>query len=251
MKPAPITQRRVLIVEDEPEIAELMAIHLRDIGCEVEVVHDGLSGLRRGQSEHFDLIILDLRLPGLDGLEVCRRLQQGEHYTPILMVTARGEEVDRVLGLEVGADDYLTKPFSVRELVARAAAIFRRVDLLRGDGKTIAGQPVVIAGDLVLDRDRRLVEVGGTEIPLTAKEFDLLVRFASNPERVYTRSQLLDLVWGAHHAGSEHTVNSHINRLRSKIEVDPANPRHIETVWGVGYRFCVHSDSTGVEEETR
>jgi DNA-binding response OmpR family regulator len=228
-----------------------MAIHLRDIGCEVEVVHDGLSGLRRGQSELFDLIVLDLRLPGLDGLEVCRRLRQGEHYTPILMVTARGEEVDRVLGLEVGADDYLTKPFSVRELVARAAAIFRRVDLLRGHGASAPDQPLIVAGDLVLDRDRRTVEVAGTEVPLTAKEFDLLVRFASNPERVYSRSQLLDLVWGAHHAGSEHTVNSHINRLRSKIERDPANPRHIETVWGVGYRFCALGEDGEIEKETR
>lgn len=238
------TPRRVLIVEDEPEIADLVALHLGDIGCATEIARDGLTGLHRAQRQRYDLIVLDLRLPGLDGLEVCRRLQGAEDYTPILMVTARGEELDRILGLEVGADDYLTKPFSVRELVARAAAIFRRVETLRGLRDEPSGETLEI-GRLSVDPNQRRVAVGGREVSLTVKEFDLLVRLVSNPGRVYTRSQLLDLVWGTHHAGSEHTVNSHINRLRSKIEPDPANPQYVETVWGVGYR-C-HPSPAAVE----
>ncbi len=230
-------QRRVLIVEDDADIAHLVALHLADMGCETERAADGPAGLRMARERAWDLVILDLMLPGVDGIEVCRRLRAGGRYTPILMLTARGSEVDRVVGLEVGADDYLTKPFSVRELVARVKAIFRRVDALAaGDGP--AEQAPLVAGELSVDRERRQVRVGEREVALTAKEFDLLCFFARHPGRVFTRAELLDAVWGYAHQGYEHTVNSHINRLRAKIEADPGQPRYILTVWGVGYRFA-------------
>ena len=226
---------KILVIEDSADIAELVALHLGDLGCDVELAADGQSGLHRARGGGYDLIILDLMLPGLEGLEVCRRLRAGPDYTPILMLTAKSSEVDRVLGLEIGADDYLTKPFSIRELVARVKAILRRAEM---PGKEPAKEdPQVVAGDMAIDVARRSVRVAGVPIELTAKEFDLLVQFARNPGRVYTRQHLLDLVWGRGHLGYEHTVNSHINRLRGKIEADPANPRFVLTVWGVGYKF--------------
>jgi DNA-binding response OmpR family regulator len=175
-------------------------------------------------------------LPDMDGLDVCRELRTRSDYTPILMLTARSGEFDRVLGLELGADDYLTKPFNVRELVARVRAIFRRIERLAGEREQSSQAPLDF-GALRIDLDKRKVAVDGRAIHLTAREFDLLVQFARNPGRVYTRSQLLDLVWGYTAGSYEHTVNTHINRLRAKIEDDPSNPRYIETVWGVGYRF--------------
>ena len=173
-------------------------------------------------------------LPGLGGLEVCRRLRREGEYTPILMLTAKSSEMDRVSGLEQGADDYLTKPFSVHELRARVNAIFRRVDNL--SGKT-ADAGVIEVGDLCINTKKRTVSLGEQAVSLTAKEFDLLEQFARHPGRVYSRAQLLDLVWGYGHANYEHTVNSHINRLRAKIEDDPAQPKFVVTVWGVGYKF--------------
>jgi DNA-binding response OmpR family regulator len=180
-------------------------------------------------------------LPGVDGLEICRRLRQETDYLPILMLTAKSSEIDRIVGLELGADDYLTKPFSVRELVARVKAIFRRIGAvtLREDDKT---SPKIGIGDLVIEADKRKVILDGRQITLTAKEYDLLYHFASHPGRVYTRTQLLDQVWGYGYEGYEHTVNSHINRLRGKIEADPASPRYVLTVWGVGYRFAEPED---------
>ena len=226
---------RILVIEDSADIADLVALHLGDLGCEVKVASEGLGGLQLARGGGFDLIILDLMLPGLEGLEVCRRLRAEVDYTPILMLTAKSSEVDRVLGLEIGADDYLTKPFSVRELVARVKAILRRTEML---GKDVPREkPRVVAGDLAIDVACRSVRVADRAVELTAKEFDLLVQFARNPGRVYTRQHLLDLVWGRGHLGYEHTVNSHINRLRGKIEADPANPRFVLTVWGVGYKF--------------
>ena len=231
------------MVEDEAEIAELVALHLRDLGCEVEIRHDGTAGLESalgdgGDAPPFDLLVLDLMLPGVDGLEICRRLRAAERYTPVLMLTARSTETDRVVGLEVGADDYLTKPFSIRELVARVKAIFRRVEALsaRTAEPGDAGAPLEV-GDLTIDPAKRKVLLRGEEVHLTAKEFDLLHLFASRPGRVYTRAELLQQVWGYGYDGYEHTVNSHINRLRGKIEDDPSNPTRVETVWGVGYRF--------------
>ncbi len=228
--------RRVLILEDDRDIANLVRLHLEELGCDVEVESDGRRGLERATLARFDLLILDLMLPSMDGLEVCRRLRTNEDYTPILMLTSKTTELDRVLGLELGADDYLTKPFSVLELVARVKAIFRRIEVLQtGDGEDIE-EPIEYGG-MSIDEARRKVMVDGEPVQLTAKEFDLLHYFARHPGRVFSRSQLLDRVWGYGHDGYEHTVNSHINRLRGKIEPDPSQPRWILTVWGVGYRF--------------
>ena len=228
-------RRNVLVIEDNRDIADLISLHLRDIDCEPTLVADGLNGYDMAKSGHFDLVILDLMLPGIEGLEVCRRLRSQQNYTPILMLTAKSSEVDRVLGLELGADDYLTKPFSIRELLARVKAIFRRVEEIGKRGQD-SGE-VLKTGTMVIDFAKRSVMIGDRLVELTAKEFDLLVQFARHPGRVFTRSQLLDLVWGYGHAGYEHTVNSHINRLRSKVEERPARPHYILTVWGVGYKF--------------
>jgi DNA-binding response OmpR family regulator len=228
--------RRVLIIEDDQDIAHLVGLHLTDIDCEVESVADGRQGLARATDGSHDLIILDLMLPGLDGLEICRRVRARPDYVPILMLTARSSEVDRVVGLEMGADDYLTKPFSVLELVARVKALFRRLDALQAPSGDAEETPIRVR-DLAIEPAKRQVVVRGEPAHLTAKEFDLLLHFARQPGRVFTRSQLLDQVWGYGHEGYEHTVNSHINRLRGKIEDDPAQPVYILTVWGVGYRF--------------
>ena len=228
---------KVLIIEDNPDIARLVAMHLKDIECAAVIASDGAVGLQTFQRGNFDLVVLDLMLPGMDGVSVCQKLRALPGYVPILMLTAKSTELDRVLGLEVGADDYLTKPFSISELQARIKALFRRVAALSNHP---AAQPPEILnfGDLTIDTDKRLVRVGGCEINLTAKEFDLLLFFARHPGRVYNRTELLDKVWGYGHDGYEHTVNSHINRLRSKIEIDPAKPRYVLTVWGVGYKFA-------------
>jgi DNA-binding response OmpR family regulator len=228
--------QRILIVEDNKDLAALLGMHLRDLSYVVDIAGDGLDGLAKAGTGQYDLIILDLMLPGLDGLEVCRRLRSSSPYVPILMLTSKASEFDRVLGLELGADDYVTKPFSIMELIARVKAIFRRVENL--DRARAAGEPGIIrAGALTIDPGRRLVSLDGKTFDLTAKEFDLLLHFANHPGRVYTRSQLLDTVWGYGHEGYEHTVNSHINRLRAKIERNPADPEFILTVWGVGYKF--------------
>jgi DNA-binding response OmpR family regulator len=212
-------------------------LHLRDLHYDVDLTFDGDAGWTRIQSTSYDLIILDLMLPGIDGLKICRRLRSQPAYTPILMLTSKSTELDRVLGLELGADDYVTKPFSIRELMARVKAIFRRIDELQSDRRQDK-QQLIRAADLVIDPQKRTVSLGGRSIDLTAKEFDLLLYFARHAGRVFTRSQLLDEVWGYGHDGYEHTVNSHINRLRAKIEVNPAQPGYILTVWGVGYKFA-------------
>jgi two-component system OmpR family response regulator len=224
----------ILVIEDEPQLAKLVEMHLCDAGCRVEVALTGARGLAHMTKGRFDLIVLDLMLPDMDGLDVCRELRRRQDYTPILILTARSGEVDRVLGLELGADDYLTKPFSVRELVARVKAILRRVDRMAEEQADSI--PLDFDG-LTIDREKRRVSIRGDGVNLTAKEYDLLLQFARHPGRVYTRSQLLDLVWGYGEGTYEHTVNSHINRLRAKIEEDPAEPQFIRTVWGVGYRF--------------
>lgn len=228
--------RRVLIIEDDPDIARLVELHLGDLDCSVDIERDGNRGLLRATSGDYDLIVLDLMLPGVDGLEICRRVRSSANgHVPILMLTAKTTEVDRVVGLEIGADDYLTKPFSILELVARVKALFRRVEAFVPESE--AARSVIDRRGLHIDRDKREVTVDGREVKLTAKEFDLLFHFAAHPGRVFTRGQLLDHVWQYGHDGYEHTVNSHINRLRAKIETDSSEPRYIETVWGVGYRF--------------
>ncbi len=230
--------RHILVVEDSPDLAKLLSLHLRDEGHAVDTAYDGETALTKAQAQRYDLVILDLMLPGVDGLEVCRRLRAESAYTPILMLTAKSAELDRVLGLEMGADDYVTKPFSLAELLARVKAIFRRMDNLAQP----LGPQAIHRGVLAIDIGKRKVRVGDRTVDLTAKEFDLLVHFASHPGRVYTRTQLLDAVWGYGHDGYEHTVNSHINRLRAKIESDPTHPRYVLTVWGVGYRFAEIDD---------
>lgn len=228
---------KVLIIEDNPDIARLVALHLQDIECTAVIAADGVEGLRSFQRGGFDLVVLDLMLPGMDGVSVCQKLRAQPGYVPILMLTAKSTELDRVLGLEVGADDYLTKPFSIPELQARIKALFRRVAAM---SERHASQPpeTLSFGDLCIDTGKRLVKISGRDINLTAKEFDLLLFFARHPGRVYNRTELLDKVWGYGHDGYEHTVNSHINRLRSKIEKDPAKPHYVLTVWGVGYKFA-------------
>jgi DNA-binding response OmpR family regulator len=210
---------------------------LRDLTYDVDLAFDGDAGWTQITSHSYDLIILDLMLPGIDGLEICRRLRSQPTYTPILMLTSKSTELDRVLGLELGADDYVTKPFSIRELMARVKAIFRRIDELQSDRRQDT-QSLIRAADLIIDPQRRTVSLSDRAIDLTAKEFDLLLHFARHAGRVFTRSQLLDEVWGYGHDGYEHTVNSHINRLRAKIEANPAQPGYILTVWGVGYKFA-------------
>ncbi len=228
--------KKVLIVEDNKDIAHLVSIHLADLNYAFDVAYDGRKGLSLALTDNYDLIILDLMLPEMDGIQVCRECRGQNINTPILMLTAKSSELDRVLGLEIGADDYLTKPFSIRELMARVKAIFRRADSMLKSVSEPESNELAI-GKLLLDSSRRRVEFDGETIELTAKEFDLLWYFAHNPGRVFTRTQLLDRIWGYSHDGYEHTVNSHINRLRSKFEKDPANPEYILTVWGVGYKF--------------
>jgi DNA-binding response OmpR family regulator len=229
--------RHILVIEDNEDLARLLEIHLQDLFYEVDMAFDGDTGLVRAESGHYDLIILDLMLPGLDGLEICRRLRAKPAYTPILMLTSKSSELDRVLGLELGADDYVTKPFSIRELMARVKALFRRMDELE-KGQRQEREAAIQCGEMTIDSEKREVMLGKTQINLTAKEFDLLLHFARHPGRVYSRFQLLDEVWGYGHIGYEHTVNSHINRLRAKIEENPSKPRYLLTVWGVGYKFA-------------
>ena len=236
MPAAPALPRRILVVEDQRDIAELISMHVRDLGYEVDTVHDGHAAFDLARSGRYDLVILDVMLPGRDGLDVVRALRMERDAVPVLMLTARTSELDRVLGLELGADDYLTKPFSIPELQARVKALLRRLDM--GAQRATAPAPARIsAGDLMIDAASREVTLEGRALPLTSKEFDLLLHFARNPGRVFTRTQLLDAVWGTTFEGYEHNVNTHINRLRAKLEADPANPRYVLTVRGVGYRF--------------
>lgn len=229
--------RSVLVIEDQKDIAKLIKLHIQDLSCEVHLAHDGISGLSKAEAKAYDLIVLDLMLPGIDGLEVCRRLRAKSNYVPILIVTAKAAELDRVLGLELGADDYLTKPFSILELVARVKALFRRMDALTANSAGPSDTPIR-AGELVIDPAKREVVLGNKPVSLTFKEFDLLLHFARNPGKVYSRMQLLDMVWGYGHDGYEHNVNCHINRLRAKIEKNHARPEFILTVRGVGYKFA-------------
>jgi DNA-binding response OmpR family regulator len=234
--------KHVLIIEDNRELSDLLGMHLRDLSFKVDSAEDGNAGLTKAESYHYDLVILDLMLPGLNGLEICKRLRAGPSYVPILMLTSKSSELDRVLGLEIGADDYVTKPFSIMELLARVKAIFRRIETLE-QNKQKAIHEIIHSGDLIIDPEKRLVMTNGKRVDLTTKEFDLLLQFARHPGRVYSRAQLLDIVWGYGHEGYEHTVNSHINRLRAKIEDNPAQPRYILTVWGVGYKFLDTAES--------
>lgn len=229
--------KKVLVIEDDPDIIELISLHLRDLDCEVSQEMNGNQGFDNAYSNSYDLIVLDLMLPGMDGIAICQKLRALENFTPILMLTAKAEEFDKVLGLESGADDYLTKPFGIREFIARVKAILRRQELQKTKTEDTSSKTEIEHGDLQIDLTKRKVTRGGERIDLTPKEFDLLCLMAENPGRSFDRDQLLSSVWGYEFSGYEHTVNSHINRLRSKIETDLSNPKYILTTWGIGYRF--------------
>ena len=225
--------KKILIIEDEQEIADLLTLHLTDIGAEVTHVADGLRGLNLAIGQAWDLIVLDLSLPHCSGLDICRQVRELSASTPIIMLTARSAESERVIGLNAGADDYISKPFGISELIARVNSLFRRIEAFAD--ATADGRLKV--GDIEMCPINHTVTVSGEPVTLTAKEFDLLQYFLRAPNRVFKRTELLQDVWGYTHSGYLHTVNSHINRLRAKIEPDPANPRYISTVWGVGYRM--------------
>ena len=231
------TSKRVLIVEDDAHIADLLRMHLHDEGYAVTHAADGDVGVRELERGSWDALILDLMLPGVDGLEICRRARAMTRYTPIIITSARSSEIHRILGLDLGADDYLAKPFSVIELVARVRALLRRTDALARSARLESGQ--LELGNLVIDPMAREVLLNRKPIDLTPREFDLLYFFARYPDRVFSRLDLLNQVWGYQHDGYEHTVNTHINRLRMKLEVNPAEPCRILTVWGRGYKLAV------------
>ena len=233
-----LNMKKVLVVEDDHDIVDLLEIHLKDMDCELDKAYEGNEGLNKALNGTYDLIILDVMLPGKDGLEICRQLRAKEVLTPILMLTAKAEEIDKILGLEFGADDYMTKPFSIREFVARVKAIFRRSEMSNNNKHTDTQKSLVMQfNDLIIDMDKRKVSIKGQRVELSPKEFDLLSLLASKPGKSYSRTQILNLVWGYDFEGYEHTVNSHINRLRGKIEPDIQNPTFILTSWGIGYRF--------------
>ena len=223
------------MIEDDVTIVELAEIHLKDNHFLVTKAHKGYEGLEYLAQNEYDLIILDVMLPDINGIEICKKIRADRNYTPILMLTALSEEIDKIIGLEIGADDYLTKPFSIREFVARVKALIRRSEINIEKQETIL--EILQCHGLNLDSQNRKVVLDKKTIDLTPKEFDLLYLFMSNPGRTYSRENLLNLVWGYDFSGYEHTVNSHINRLRTKIEKDLANPKYILTTWGVGYRF--------------
>lgn len=228
--------KKVLAIEDDRNIIDLLEIHLKDLDSEVTRAYDGKTGLELALKHKYDLIILDVMLPKMDGLEVCREIRMHRNSTPIMMLTARSEEIDKVLGLETGADDYLTKPFSVREFIARVKAIFRRTQLMQQSLDQMQSSSLRF-DDLMIDIEKRKVTLSDKRIELSPKEFELLTLLASHPGKSYNRQRILNLVWGYDFDGYEHTVNSHINRLRRKIEPNLNNPKYILTTWGVGYRF--------------
>jgi len=229
-------RKRVLIVEDDAHIAELMRMHLEDEGFEVAHASGGRRGLQLLETQHWDAVVLDIMLPGLDGLEICRRARAMPRYTPIIITSARGSEVQRIVGLEIGADDYLAKPFSMLELVARLKALLRRVDVLSRPADDSLG--TVSIGELTIAPLAREVKLRGKPLSFTPREFDLLYFLARHPGKVFSRMELLNQVWGYEHSGYEHTVNTHINRVRAKIEDDPTQPKRILTVWGRGYKLA-------------
>jgi DNA-binding response OmpR family regulator len=228
-----MTGNRIMVIEDEPSIAEVVSLYLRRAGYQVEVVSDGQSGLEALAHQMPDLVVLDLMLPKVDGLAITRWLRDRSNV-PIIMLTARREETDRIAGLEMGADDYVVKPFSPQELVSRVRAVMRRIK--REQAPAGFERPLTF-GELVIDALSRTVRVSENEVQLTAKEFDMLYLLAQHPKQVYTREQLLDRIWGGAEYIDPGTVTVHIRRVREKIEADPSNPTRLVTVWGVGYKF--------------
>ncbi len=233
---------RVLVVDDDPTVAEVVLGYLRRDGFEAAHAADGLAALAIAAAAPPDLVVLDLMLPGIDGLEVCRRLRAGRPDLPVVMLTARGEEEDRIAGLEVGADDYVVKPFSPRELALRVRSVLRRSEARPGGGPD--GDGVLVDGDLTVDPAARTARLGDRELALTAREFDLLTHVMAHPGKALRREELMRDVWGWEF-GDQSTVTVHVRRLREKVEVDPAEPRRLVTVWGVGYRWDPSLDSAG------
>lgn len=230
---------RVLVVEDDADIADLIRVNLMELEGETQLQHNGDSALHQALNHHYDLLILDVMLPGKSGLDICREVREKKPEQAMLMLTAKSSETDRVLGLELGADDYMTKPFSVRELQARVRSQLRKAHVLKRANQVQqddSDQPLEI-GRLEINHKTHEVTFNAVLLDLTATEFELLFHLARHPNQVFSRSQLLESVWGYHHSGYEHTVNSHINRLRAKIETDAAQPKIVQTVWGVGYKF--------------
>ena len=227
--------KKILVVEDDIELINLIEIHLKDIGCEVIKAFNGEEGLKLAFSENPDLITLDISMPIMDGFEVCKAIRK-KLSTPIIMLTAKTEEIDRVLGLEIGADDYITKPFSIREFIARVKAVFRRTKFDQQINQSQVKNQLFFEG-LTINIEQRKVSKNDQRVELSPKEFELLALMASNPGKSYTRNQLLSMIWGYDFDGYEHTVNSHINRLRAKIEPNMNKPTYILTSWGVGYKF--------------
>jgi len=229
--------KRILIVEDDHDLCEVVTLHLQGEGFEVVAVHSGKEGVKTFTQGRWNLVLLDWMLPGISGMDVLREIRRTDRHTPVLMLTARGEETDKVLGLELGCDDYMTKPFSLRELAARIKVLLRRIELARNIAEGSEKDQILDFGSLRIDPAKRKVTLEGTPLQLTLKEYDLLVTLAAKPGRTFSRRQLLDQVWDLDADVYEHTVNSHVNRLRSKIEQNPNRPRFILTVWGIGYRF--------------
>lgn len=230
---------KVLVVEDDLDIADLIRVNLLESGIEIDHCACGERGLKQAKEGDYDLLILDVMLPGTNGLDICRQMRELKPQQAIIMLTAKNSEMDRVLGLELGADDYMTKPFSVRELQARVRSQLRKVHAIQQVSKSQESEEVnvISVGNLQINQKNHLVTISAKELDLTATEFELLYHLASHPNQVFSRSQLLESVWGYHHSGYEHTVNSHINRLRAKIELDATSPQIVQTVWGVGYKF--------------
>jgi DNA-binding response OmpR family regulator len=233
----PMTDK-ILIVEDDLDIAHLMRVNLHELGVEIEHQSDGKLGLEQALVNEYALILLDVMLPNINGLDICRKIRDERPMQIIIMLTSKNSETDRVLGLELGADDYMTKPFSVRELQARVRSQLRKVHALR-ESQVPSKQvnEALNSGNLHINQKTHQVFLADKELVLTATEFELLHHLASHPGQVFSRSQLLESVWGYHHSGYEHTVNSHINRLRAKLEKDATSPKIVQTVWGVGYKF--------------
>jgi len=229
--------KKLLVIEDDRELIDLLTMHLTAEGYQVDAAADGEAGLRAFQSGQYGLVILDWMLPSLSGIDVLREIRGNDTRTPVLMLTARGEEADKVLGLELGCDDYLTKPFSIRELTVRIKVLLRRIERAEELARISSGDRILDLGPLKIDHGKRKVQVGGEPVQLTVKEYDLLYTLATRPGRTFSRRQLLDLVWDQDSDVYEHTVNSHVNRLRNKVEDNPNRPRLILTVWGIGYRF--------------
>ena len=228
--------KKILLVEDDQDIATLLRLNLQDEGYQIVHEADGNQALIQLEKQSWDAVILDLMLPGVDGLEICRRIRQMTRYLPVIIISARTSETHRVLGLEMGADDYLPKPFSVLELIARVKALFRRQEAMGQNIRLESGS--IACHGLDIEPLSREVRLRGEPVELTPREFDLLYWFARHPGEVFSRLSLLDRVWGYQHEGYEHTVNTHINRLRIKIERDPAEPEIILAVWGKGYKFA-------------